>query len=291
MKKFLFSTALLAFCALPISANQSVHINPQTLSAVQWQNVELSKNLKTTVSAQQNQAFTRDFAGTESPIVAYRIPANQGALTIEIDSNVIDDHVFIPSAVILDSNFNVAASYPSSAFKFKEERGILGNRFSTELNLTPVNGQDYIYLLIYTTEQDLGKTTVVPHPAKTYAKAMGNQPPAIDDIKVQHTRNGEIVVNVRNDQGTRFIGLDDILPTKKAKTTTAVGTAAAPMAANSSKAVNVPVDKDTEAYFNQAVTKALKSGDVNKAMNLVNEAEKLGLTSPRKIFLKQVSSK
>ena len=59
----------------------------------------------------------------------------------------------------------------------------------------------------------------------------------------------------------------------------------------SNKAVEMPVDKDTEAYFNQAVTKALKAGDVNKAMNLVNEAEKLGLTSPRQIFLKHVSSK
>ena len=55
--------------------------------------------------------------------------------------------------------------------------------------------------------------------------------------------------------------------------------------------MNTPVDQDTEAYFNQAVTKALKANDVNKAMNLVNEAEKLGLTSPRQTFLKQVSSK
>ena len=51
------------------------------------------------------------------------------------------------------------------------------------------------------------------------------------------------------------------------------------------------MDKDTEAYFKQAVSKALKDNDVNRALNLVNEAEKLGLSSPRKIFLKQVSSK
>ncbi len=51
------------------------------------------------------------------------------------------------------------------------------------------------------------------------------------------------------------------------------------------------VDKETEAYFNQSVKNALKQNDINRALNLVNEAEKLGLTSPRKIFLQHVSSK
>ena len=290
MKKTLLATALLALFSLSVSANQSVHINPQTLSAVQWQDIEFSKNVKTELSANQNQTFTRSFAGTESPVVAYRIPANQGALTIDIYSQIIDGNVFIPNAVVLDANFNVAASYPSSMFKFQEERGMLPNRFTAELNLTPVSGQDYIYLLIYTTEQDLGKTTTVPHPAKIYAKAMGNQPPAINDIEVKHSRSGEIVVNVSNEQGTRFIGLNDILPTQSSKKTTAVGTTSV-AAVHNNKTVSTPVDKDTEAYFNQAVNKALKAGDINKALNLVNEAEKLGLTSPRQTFLKQVSSK
>lgn len=292
MKKTLFLTALFALVSLPVPANQSVHINPQTLSAVQWQDIEFSKTIKTTLSASQNQTFTRSFAGTESPVLAYRIPANTGALTIDIYSQIVDQQVFVPSAVVLDANLNVAATYPSSMFRFQEERGILPSRFSAELNLTPIAGQDYIYLLIYTTAQDLAKTTTVPHPAKIYAKAMGNQPPAINDIEVKHSRSGEIVVNVSNEQGTRFIGLDDILPGKSGKkTATTVGTTAGVAAAANAKAVNTAVDKDTAAYFNQAVSKALKAGDVNKALNLVNEAEKLGLTSPRQIFLKQVSSK
>lgn len=96
-------------------------------------------------------------------------------------------------------------------------------------------------------------------------------------------------MNVSNEQGTRFIGLDDILPTKSSKKMTAVGATVDGSAAHS-KAINTPVDKDTEAYFNQAVTKALKAKDINKALNLVNEAEKLGLKSPRQIFLKNVNS-
>ena len=167
------------------------------------------------------------------------------------------------------------------------------NRFSAELNLTPAASQDYIYLLIYTTQQDLAKTTMMPHPAKSYAKGTGHQPPALNDIEIKHSLNGEIQINVTNSNGTRFIGIPTKVFTSE-KASQPVGQATAPVKATAAvapKAVNTPVDQDTEAYFNQAVTKALKANDVNKAMNLVNEAEKLGLTSPRQTFLKQVSSK
>lgn len=291
MKKTLLTTALFLanmFVVLPSSA-APIHINSTTLSQLNWQDVQLAETVKTTLSEQQKQAFTVQFAGTESPIAAYRIPANQGTIEITIESPVLDRHVFVPSAVVLDNNFNVAATYPSSEFKFEEERGMKPNRFSAELNLTPASSQDYLYLLVYTTQQDLNKTTSVPHPSKTFAKATGKQPPAIPDIEVQHSRNGEISVNVSAASGTRFIGLPTGVFSANKPTATPVGTAAAQPA--NSKAVNTPVDSETEAYFKQAVSKALKENDVNRAMNLVNEAEKLGLTSPRKVFLQQVSSK
>lgn len=298
MKKTVkFLTALLLanmFVVLPSSATSPIHINSTTLSQLKWQDIPFSQTIKTTLSEQQKQAFTAAFAGVESPIAAYRIPANQGTLEIEIISPIADDQVFVPSAIVLDAQFNVAAVYPSTEFKFYEERGMQPNRFAAELNLTPAANQNYIYLLVYTTQQDLAKTTMVPHPAKTYAKATGKQPPALNDIEVKHSLNGQISINVSNADGTRFIGLPTTVfsSDKAAKPAENKAQVAQPVSAvNQTKAVNTPVDKDTEAYFNQAVTKALKAGDVNKALNLVNEAEKLGLTSPRQIFLKQVSSK
>ncbi|QEH45579.1 maltose operon protein MalM [Aggregatibacter actinomycetemcomitans] len=299
MKKTMkFLTALLLAniaVASPSRANTPAHINSTALANLQWQDVSFSEKVTTNLSEQQKQAFTASFAGVESPIAAYRIPANQGTLEVEIISPIENKSAFFPSAVVLDSNFNVAATYPSSKFKFQEERGMQPNRFAAELNLTPAASQSYIYLLIYTTQQDLAKTTMIPHPAKLYAKGTGHQPPALNDIEVKHSLNGQIIVNATNANGTRFIGMPtNIFSSSDKKAVKPVGAAPTPApTANivSSKAVNVPVGRDTEAYFNQAITKALKGGDVNKAMNLVNEAEKLGLTSPRQTFLKQVSSK
>ena len=294
MKKTLFSTALLLanmFVVLPSMANSSVgtpiHINSTELAQVQWQDVSFDQTMKTALTEQQKQAFTNQFAGIASPVAAYRIPATQGSVEIEIESPVLEDHVFMPTAVVLDSQFNVAATYPSSEFKFQEAGGFKDNRFVADLNLTPAAGQDYLYLLVYTTQQDVAKTTMVPHPAKVYAKATGKQPPAINDIEVKHSLNGEVIVNATTSNGTKFIGLPTTVFSSN-KASKQVGTVQPVV---NSQAVNTAVDKDTETYFNQAVTKALKAKDINKAMNLVNEAERLGLKSPRQTFLKQVSLK
>lgn len=278
----LFSSVFIA----PALADSPINLNPTTLSQLQWQDITLADKITTDLSSQQALSFTKTFAGIESPVAAYRIPATQGTIEIEISSIIEDKQVFIPSAIILDRDFNIATTYPSSEFKFYEERGMSPNRFTAELNLTPAANQGYIYLLIYTTKTDLAKTTMIPHPAKAYAKGTGKQPPALNDIEVQHSLNGQITVNVTNASGTRFIGMPvDVFSSNK-KPTQPVGI----IQSNTANSVNTPIDKDTEAYFNQAITKALKSKDVNKAMNLVNEAEKLGLTSPRKTFLKQVSA-
>ncbi len=293
MKKTFLATALLLanmFVVLPTQAAPT-QINSTALSQLHWQDIAESGTVKTTLSEQQKQAFTSAFAGTESPVAAYRIPATLGTMDISISSPIVDNQVFVPSAVVLDSNFNVAATYASSEFKFQEERGLQPNRLSAELNLTPAPNQDYIYLLIYTTAQDLQGKTMIPHPAKVFAKATGTQPPAVSDIEVKHSLKGEVAVNVQGTNGTRFIGIPTTIFSGNKAPAQPVGNVQPAAATNNSKALNAPVDKDTEAYFKQAVRKALKDNDVNRALNLVNEAEKLGLSSPRKLFLQQVSSK
>lgn len=292
MKKIFLASFLLAnMLGITTSYAETIHINSTTLSQIKWENIEPSQTINTILSEQQKQEFTKSFAGIASPVAAYKIPTTTSSLNITIESPVVDKHIFVPSAVVLDSHFNIATTYPSSAFKVQEERGFKGNRFEAELNLTPTAGQDYIYLLIYTTDKDLARTTIFPHPSKAYAKATGKQPPAIADIEVSHSLNGKINITVNDSDGTRFIGLPTTLFSTDKTKKTVIGKSTANSIVGNNQAVNTPVDKDTEQYFNQAVTKALKANDINKALNLVNEAEKLGLTSPRQIFLKQVSSK
>lgn len=134
-----------------------------------------------------------------------------------------------------------------------------------------------------------------------YEKAKGNQPPAIADIMVKHANSGKIEVEVDGIQSTQFIGLGNITkggalfetkqPTQAVGETKPTPTKTVSKEKVKEENLTQPVEQTTEQYFNQAVKNALKNNDINKAMNLVNEAEKLGLTQPRKIFLLQVSSK
>ncbi|CNK25077.1 maltose regulon periplasmic protein [Yersinia aldovae] len=52
-----------------------------------------------------------------------------------------------------------------------------------------------------------------------------------------------------------------------------------------------PMLSETENYFNQAIKDAVKAGDVDKALKLLNEAEYLGSTSARKTFISSVKGK
>jgi ATP/maltotriose-dependent transcriptional regulator MalT len=41
---------------------------------------------------------------------------------------------------------------------------------------------------------------------------------------------------------------------------------------------------DTESYFNQAIKQAAAKGDIDKALKLLNEAERLGSIRPENLY-------
>ncbi|MDE8034164.1 maltose operon protein MalM [Actinobacillus equuli subsp. equuli] len=292
-------TKIAAFLSSVLFASVAMAATPSKteLSRFGWQDVTFSQKIVNELSEKQIRTFSQTLAGTNSAIIGYKIPANQGTLKIKVSSLVVDnDHIFVPNILVLDANFNESLTYPASQFKVVEERGFEGGQIQAELSLTPATGQDFIYLLIYTTEKDLAGQTTFTHPVKLYEKAKGNQPPAIADLLVKHTNSGQIQINVDGIQSTQFVGLGNVAnggALFEAKPTVAQTVGAEIQAVKNPQKNAKPkaVEKTTEQYFNEAVTQALKNNDISKAMNLVNEAEQLGLSSPRQIFLKQVSAK
>ncbi len=72
-----------------------------------------------------------------------------------------------------------------------------------------------------------------------------------------------------------------------------VGNTAAPVAAPAPVAPkkSEPMLNDTESYFNKAIKDAVAKGDVDKALKLLDEAERLGSTSARSTFISSVKGK
>jgi maltose operon protein len=48
---------------------------------------------------------------------------------------------------------------------------------------------------------------------------------------------------------------------------------------------------DTESYFNRAIKQAAEKGDIDKALKLLNEAERLGSKTARATFISSVKGK
>ncbi|VDR30423.1 maltose regulon periplasmic protein [Raoultella terrigena] len=63
----------------------------------------------------------------------------------------------------------------------------------------------------------------------------------------------------------------------------------APVAAPAAK--SEPMLDDTETYFNNGIKQAVAKGDIDKALKLMNEAERLGSKSARSTFISSVKGK
>jgi len=71
----------------------------------------------------------------------------------------------------------------------------------------------------------------------------------------------------------------------------AAAPAQAPTPAPAPAAKREPVLNDTENYFNEGIKQAVASGNIDKALKLLNEAESLGSTSARATFISSVKGK
>ena len=325
MKKSLLALCLTAglLASLPGVSLADVNIVPQDLSAapaipasalqqLQWTPVDQTNTQKTNLATTGQSLNVGDITG---PVAAYSVPASIGELTITLSSEVNKESVFAPNVLVLDQNLTPAAYFPSSFFAYEEPGVMSANRLEGVIKLTPALGQQKLYLLVFTTHKDLQQTTTMVDPAKAYAKGNGNAVPDIPDPIARHGTTGELSLKVRTSSSSSIL-VGPLFGSKGPGPVT-VGNTAAPAATYAAPAATVaaapaptysapapapvaapapavktePVLNDTESYFNQAIKQAVDNGDVDKALKLLDEAERLGSTSARKTFISSVKGK
>lgn len=315
MKKSLVALCLTAglFAAAPGASFADVNIVPQNTSAapsipasvlqhLNWTPVDQS-NAQTTTLASAGQHV--NVAGISGPVAAYSVPANIGELTLTLTSEVNKQtSVFAPNVLVLDQNMSPAAFFPSSFFTYQEPGVMAADRLEGVIRLTPALGQQKIYVLVFTTENDLRQTTKLIDPAKAYAKGTGNAVPDIPDPIARHVTDGVLKLKVKTSSGSSVLvgplfgssgpGAVTVGNTAAPATTysaPAAVTSTAPAAAPAPAAKSEPMLNDTESYFNQAIKQAAAKGDIDKALKLLNEAERLGSSSARATFISSVKGK
>ena len=312
MKKSLVALCLSAglFASAPGISLADVNIVPQNTTAapaiptaalqqLTWTPVDQSKTQSTQLATAGQRL---DVAGITGPVAAYSVPANIGELTLTLTSEVNKQtSVFAPNVLILDQNMTPSAFFPSSYFTYQEPGVMSADRLEGVMRLTPALGQQKLYVLVFTTDKDLQQTTTLLDPAKAYAKGVGNAVPDIPDPIARHTTDGLLKLKVKTSSSSSVLvgplfGSSGPGPVTVGNTAAPAVTYAAPAAAVAAPAPqpvkkSEPMLNDTESYFNQAIKDAVAKGDVDKALKLLDEAERLGSKSARSTFISSVKGK
>ncbi|BDA96696.1 maltose operon protein MalM [Citrobacter portucalensis] len=312
MKKSLVALCLSAglFASAPGISLADVNIVPQNTTAapaiptaalqqLTWTPVDQSKTQSTQLA---NAGQRLDVAGITGPVAAYSVPANIGELTLTLTSEVNKQtSVFAPNVLILDQNMTPSAFFPSSYFTYQEPGVMSADRLEGVMRLTPALGQQKLYVLVFTTDKDLQQTTTLLDPAKAYAKGVGNAVPDIPDPIARHTTDGLLKLKVKTSSSSSVLvgplfGSSGPGPVTVGNTAAPAVTYAAPAVAVAAPAPqpvkkSEPMLNDTESYFNQAIKDAVAKGDVDKALKLLDEAERLGSKSARSTFISSVKGK
>lgn len=281
---------------VPQNTSAAPTIPMSSLQQLTWTPVDQSKVQSTQIAV---GGQTLNVPGITGKVVAYSVPANIGELTLTLSSEVNKQTtVFAPNVLILDQNMTPSAYFPSSYFTYQEPGVMSADRLEGVMRLTPALGQQKLYVLVFTTEKDLQQTTKLLDPAKAYAKGIGNAIPDIPDPIAKHTTDGLVKLKVKtNSSSSVLVGplFGSSGPAPVTVGNTAAPTYAAPAAAVAAAPVPAakaePMLNDTESYFNNGIKQAVAKGDIDKALKLMNEAERLGSKSARSTFIGAVKGK
>ncbi|CAM6378208.1 Maltose operon protein MalM [Citrobacter sedlakii] len=281
---------------VPQNTSAAPTIPTAALQQLTWTPADQSK----TQSVQLSTGGQRlDVAGITGPVAAWSVPANIGELNITLSSEVNKQtSVFAPNVLILDQNMTPSAFFPSSYFTYQAPGVMSADRLEGVMRLTPALGQQKLYMLVFTTEKDLQQTTTLLDPSKAYAKGVGNAVPDIPDPVARHTTDGLLILKVKTSSSSSVLvgplfGSSGPGPVTVGNTAAPAPAYAAPAAAPTPAPVkkSEPMLNDTESYFNKAIKDAVAKGDVDKALKLLDEAERLGSTSARSTFISSVKGK
>ncbi|XUA18987.1 maltose operon protein MalM [Citrobacter sp. OP27] len=294
---------------VPQNTTAAPAIPTSALQQLVWTPVDQSKTQSTDLAGGGQPL---NVPGITGPVAAYSVPANIGELNITLTSEVNKQtRVYAPNVLILDQNMTPSAFFPSSYFTYQEPGVMSADRLEGVMRLTPALGQQKIYVLVFTTPQDLQQTTTLIDPAKAYAKGTGNAVPDIPDPIARHVSEGTLKLKVKTSSASSVLvgplfGSSGPGPVTVGNTAAPVYAApaaapataaavAAPVAASAAStapaAKSEPVLNDTESYFNNAIKQAVNEGNIDKALKLLNEAERLGSTSARSTFISSVKGK
>ncbi|HHQ4693435.1 TPA: MalM family protein [Aeromonas veronii] len=245
-----------------------------------------------------------NFPEGKSYYAAFKLPTNSGDLKITV-AGLIDKTLFNPTVLLLDSQFKPTRTIGADIITYKPARMLDGDRVEGVFTIDRSyvgNPNNETYMVIYTTQATLSQTTQAMSPSKMMAKSLSVQDYGAKDPLIPHSAWGVVKIDVE-DMSASALGdnfykpvyqeaidantpIVDATPNKLVVPVATAATATATAVAGATVAKPAPAMlSETEAFYQSQIEKAVKAGDIDKAMKLVSEAERAGSTKAKSVFI------
>nr|WP_298142409.1 MalM family protein [uncultured Pseudomonas sp.] len=224
-----------------------------------------------------------EFDSGKSFFRAFQLPADSKSFEIRLYSQA-GDTVLAPNAMLLDSQYRVTRLLGAEDFVYAPAAGLKSDSLDARLRVDRLykdNPGNEHYLVLYSSAEQMSGQTVIEHPAKAYARALGNQPPNIPDPVVKHAPVGVL----------KMVLIEDKIAGQTANTYVPPYSIGQTMG-NTVPSVPAPaVLPETQAYYRQGIDAALASQDLSRALRLADEAERVGDLSAKAYLLERIQIK
>lgn len=236
------------------------------------------------------------FSEGKSYFAAFRLPVNSGDLRITVDG-LIDKTLFNPTVIMLDTKFNVTRKLGSDVFKYEPARMLQGDRIEAVFTVDRSyvgNPNNESYMVIYTDHGNLDKTTTILSPSKLMTKSLGVVDYGEKDPVIPHSPWGVVSVSMEDLSGVKTDSnyykpiYQDVIDANAPVINSAPNKLVVPLPRTGAAKNVAPMLTETEAFYQSQIEKAVKAGDIDKAMQLVSEAERAGSTKAKSIFIDAV---
>ena len=220
------------------------------------------------------------FASGRSAFYAGEIPAEYYGADVTA-SSLVGQTAMPLQIMLLDTQRNPTRSLGEQAFPFTEATLFSSNRFSGKIRLLP----NERFMVIYANTADLQRKLTLPHPEKLKARAKNVAPPPYPDLQIPYSPWGNVELKFSNPVAQMSVMETVVQPASSTPQVSTTTVKAEPVAQTTT------VSQQTRQYYQQAIQKAVKNNQIEQAMQLVAEAEKLGFTEAKSVFVEAVKQK
>ncbi|CAK2411546.1 maltose operon periplasmic protein [Vibrio crassostreae] len=222
------------------------------------------------------------FTTGNSHFAAFKFSERSGEMVVKLSSLMIDDSVFAPEAMLLDENFKPVQTLKFEDFKVQASDAFTRTSYIERLR---IDASKTPYIVIYTPADELGNKVKVDHPAKVRAKEFGEVMPMVTDPVYTNQLGGRLELEIKTLKLRPYRAQAAVVP---------VAAVAAPAAVATNKAKVTPeirVQQETQDFYLSAIKNAVESGDVPKALGLLDEAKALNVEGAQEAFVRAVNAK